>query len=288
MNTFEPNTEGIFDIPASTYHKAPGVSNSLLGHLDPPARLPAYFEEEDDETTLAMRMGTLIHAQMLEPHLPLPRIAIVPEKYGPENKPWNFNANECKDWKKRQLEAGLFPMKRDAYDRTLACVKAISQDPDCREIFADGQSEVSVFWSFLPEGDPCSQLVPCKSRIDWIPKHGNALVDIKKVTKGKGSASAFGKLMIDRRYHVQAAYYLAAWNYHMAATDRRDSFVFVVVEDEAPFLVNRLYVPDAILEMGRKQFEKDLATYAECKSTNRWPGYPSGINEIQVPPYLIK
>ena len=94
--------------------------------------------------------------------------------------------------------------------------------------------------------------------------------------------------MMDRRYHVQAAYYLAAWNHHMGATDRRDNFVFVVVEDEAPFLVNRLYVPQNVLDIGRRQFEKDLATYAECDANNHWPGYPSGINEIEVPSYLIK
>ena len=35
-----------FDLPAEDYHAADGVSQSMLQHMDPPARLPVYLAEK--------------------------------------------------------------------------------------------------------------------------------------------------------------------------------------------------------------------------------------------------
>src|ERR1043165_8519081 len=59
MHSFTPNTEGIFeDLPAHVYHAAPGVSNSMLKNMEPPARLPVYLAEKR-EPTAAQIIGTL-------------------------------------------------------------------------------------------------------------------------------------------------------------------------------------------------------------------------------------
>jgi exodeoxyribonuclease VIII len=116
-----------------------------------------------------------------------------------------------------------------------------------------------------------------KCRIDRVPTGSNSLVDIKKVGEGMAQKDAFMRLAVDRRYHVQAASYLDNWNSQMGDTDRRDTFVFVVVEDVPPYLVNRIEIGRDTLAAGRALYYRDLETYARCKGAKNWPGYPPGI-----------
>src|SRR5580698_5346016 len=100
--TFTENTEGLFaGLPAEQYHKAPGLSHSMLKSMNPPARLPVYLTEKR-EPTVDMIMGTLVHQAILEPNAPWPQIAVKPETYPDkktgEAKPWHGGATYCKEW----------------------------------------------------------------------------------------------------------------------------------------------------------------------------------------------
>lgn len=267
---FEPNVPGIYDMPAADYHAAPGVSNSMLGHLNPPARLPAYLSAPRKETP-AMLRGTMIHQRILEPDRPLPRLAIQPEDMSLATK-------EGKAWKAEQLAAGREILGPKEGAALVGCVEAIRSDPYCQSIFKAGKAELSVFCEL--EG------AFTKRRLDWLPDGSNSLVDIKTVRGGYGGLREFTKLMIDRRYHVQAAFYLDGWNKVMGATDPRTCFCFVVVEDEAPFLVSRYVVSDMLMEVGREQYRRDLITYEECRVSGRWPGHPAGIEIIEAPNWM--
>ena len=283
MTDWQPGLTGVFDIPAETYHAAPGVSNSMLANMSPPARLPVYLNEPR-EVTPWMVMGTLIHHRILEPSKPLPLIAIKPETYGAENKKWNGNATECKAWIRAQKEAGLIIQTQAEADRVTGCVDAIRRHPTCGDIFAIGRSEVSIF-NRLEVG---SGHVLTKARLDWIPDGSDSLVDVKKVGKGKADAEEFVKLAIERRYHVQAASYLHNWNAQMGATDRRDKFTFVVVEDEAPFLVNIITLGRRTLDLGMDLYFQDLDLYRRCLEANRWNGYGDEPKVIEAPEWVFR
>jgi len=281
--TFEPNQPGVFDIPAEDYHRAPGVSNSMLGEMDPPARLPAYLATPR-EVTPWMVMGTLIHQRILEPGRPLPKLAIQPETYGPENKRWNGNAKECRAWRRVQEEAGRIVQTQAEADRVTGCVDAILKHPTCQDIFSAGRSEVSVF-NRLEVGDG---VVLTKARLDWIPDGSDSLVDVKKVGKGRAAADEFIKLAIERRYHVQAASYRHNWNAQMGTTDPREKFTFVVVEDEAPFLVNVITLGWRTMELGLDLYFEDLDLYRRCLEANRWAGYGDEPKVVEAPEWVFR
>jgi hypothetical protein len=287
MTTFQPGISGIYhDLPAETYHAAPGVSNSMLGKMDPPARLPVYLSEKR-EVTPWMRMGTLIHHKILEPDKPLPKLIVPPAKYPHVGNAkiekgtlvdWHWGANYCKDWEKEKSAEGFDIIEQDELDTIVNCVKAIVTDPYANKVFATGQSEVSVFVDNFHGAF-------AKARIDWVAPT-NYLADIKKVQPGMAGKEAFQKLAFNRRYHVQAAYYLDLWNAASTEEDRKESFIFVVVEDKAPYLVACYTVSAGMLELGRETYMKELDMYVECCHEQKWPGYPSGFTELELPKWL--
>jgi hypothetical protein len=74
----------------SEYRDLPGLTQSEINLF---MRSPRLFKLNVREESDAMRMGTLLHSAVL-----LGRIDcyVRPEVYGPESKPWNNNAKECK------------------------------------------------------------------------------------------------------------------------------------------------------------------------------------------------
>lgn len=277
MDTFEAGIPGIYDIPAPVYHGAPGFSNSMAGHMDPPARLPAYLEDNKDfEPTIFMVLGTLIHQRILEPAAPMPKLAIEPSTYGPEKKKWHNGAGECKAWRQAQIDAGRIPMKQDQLDSLIGCIDAVKANPIVANLFSErGVGEVSLFTEF--DG------VLTKARLDYVPPSRicRALVDIKKVQEGNAEREAFINLAVRRGYHRQAAHYLDSWNYWFP-DDQRDAFLFIVVEEQKPYLTNVIPMGPKTIARGRVLNDEIRARYKECKALNVWPGYPMSLKPIEA------
>lgn len=280
MTTF-PN--GIhFNIPADVYHAANGVSNSMLTHINPPARLPAYLSKKR-EVTPYMRLGTLIHHAILEPEKEMPGIVVQPDTYpsiGSADKPWHNGATYCKMWHIEQKVSGMEVLTKQQFDDLKQCVRALESDELVANSLAIGEGEVSVFADLnLPSG----RTVTRRCRLDWV-RRAQCAYDIKKVGEGKADKWEFAKLARDRRYFVQAAYYMDAWN-DVCGHDQIDAFCFFVVEDTAPYLVQRYEIKRYSGEhfKGREIYTRDLETYAKCVETGVWPGYEPGFQELKWP-----
>lgn len=263
--------EGIFhDLPAETYHAAPGVSHTMLKHMHPtPAHLQAYLQEKP-EPSAAMILGSLVHSLVLEPERPLPRLAIKPAEM-------KFTTREGKAWRDEQQRAGKLIITEAEFKTLLGCVSAVSKHTVCREIFAHGQSEVSVFQKFFN----LDNTVLRKARLDFVPD-GNALVDVK--TTQDASPEAFAKEIVSYRYHTQAAYYLDIWN---DATERpfKQCFLFIAVEKVPPYLVAVYNLDIQAIEKGRAENHADLCTYMACAERGEWPGYAQEIVNLNLPPW---
>jgi exodeoxyribonuclease VIII len=236
-----------------------------------------------------MRMGTLIHERILEPHKPLRQIAIVPETYQSEDGPkkWTFNAKACQAWRRQQEAEGRLVVTALEMEAIDGCVDSILEDSLFATIFHNGFSEVSVFNRIQTQ----SGKVLTRARIDWVPDrsiNANALVDIKKVGKGNAAKAEFLKLAIDRGYHRQAAGYLENWNAQADAESQRDSFVFVVVEDVAPYLVNVIPMGPRTLALGREEYFTSLETYSQCVKSRSWPGYSRELIPVEAPDWVFR
>jgi hypothetical protein len=296
MNPFTPNTEGIFyDLPAHVYHGAPGFSNSMLKNMEPPARLPVYLAEKR-EPTAAQIIGTLVHARVLEPDKPLPKIVVPPETYPApadcsavkqkkaqpgDPLPWHGSANYCKAWNQNNRAAGNIILTQTEFDCVNGCVASIAKNPRCKEIFARGKSEVSLFRNFNYGGT-----VLRKARFDWLPL-GNALVDVK--TTQDASPEAFAKEILNYRYHVQAAYYLDIFNDSRAESEPpKECFIFVAVEKHPPYLTAVYNLEIKAIGQGRKLYIDGLVKYIDCASRNEWPGYSELVIDLDLPEYAYK
>ncbi|MGN6644749.1 MAG: hypothetical protein ACTHKU_17300, partial [Verrucomicrobiota bacterium] len=93
---FTPNTEGAWlNLPAETYHAAPGVSQSFLKEFDA-AATPLHFTVRKRKTATAyMEFGTICHCAVLEPDKLKDAYYIQPETYPAKvkdatvQKPWH-------------------------------------------------------------------------------------------------------------------------------------------------------------------------------------------------------
>jgi len=260
-----PNTPGVFHgVPAETYFAAPGVSHSMLCNMSPPAKLPAYLAQKR-EPTVAMMIGTLTHHKLLTPNDPLPAIAIKPEGM-------KFSNTEGKEW--RAANTGKLIVKESDWLLHERLAESITENEDRKAIFAEGSPEVAVFAaSDVHDG------ILRKCRIDWVPKHGNALVCIK--TCRDASPDGFSKALWDESYFTQAPWYLDTWN--AATGEDRKAFVFVCVEKEPPYLVACYELERKDINRGRDINAARLDTYARCVKAGYWPGYWPGINPIGLP-----
>ena len=271
-NLAAPTREGVFcDIPAESYHTALGVSQSMLKHMRPtPAHLLGYLECRRKQTP-AMKMGTLVHSRVLEPETPLP-LAVKPEGM-------RFSTKEGKAWRAEQRLQGLTIITQEEGAILEGCVASVTAHPRCREIFASGEAELSIFKTWHCEGGATLR----KARLDWLPTNSNAIVDIK--TCQDASEAAFRREILERGYHRQAAYYLDIYNDAQAegTIDVRTCFVFVAVEKAPPYCVRVYDLSPKAIALGRRMNVEDLQTYTACRASGVFPGYPEDIAEIDLP-----
>lgn len=295
---FREGTEGIWlDLLAETYHAAEGCSHTMLKHIDPPARLPVYLSGER-EITAAMILGTLTHHRVLEPLAPLPKVIVPPRTYPApvdcsavkqkkaqpgDPLDWHWSAKFCKAWAAQMEEQGQIILTETEFNTVEGMVRSIKDHPLCKSIFADGWSEVSVFKNSIT-----SPTVLRKARLDWVPRHGSALVDVK--TCQDASLDAFAKTILDQGYHCQAAYYLDLWNDAVweTAFTPREHFVFIAVEKTPPYLVAVYNLHIEAVKKGRGLNMDRLVTYGRCSAKKEWPGFSPDVETINLPQWAYK
>ncbi|MBK7363126.1 MAG: PD-(D/E)XK nuclease-like domain-containing protein [Micavibrio sp.] len=65
-------------------------------------------------------------------------------------------------------------------------------------------------------------------------------------------------------------------------------FIFLAVEKQEPHAVGIYELDEISLEYAKEIRAQELATLAECKRTNIWPGYADGIQTIGLPSWAYK
>jgi exodeoxyribonuclease VIII len=261
----------VYNLPAEHYHAAPGVSNSMLKHLArSPAHLKTYLEQPPEQTP-AMLFGQIVHQLLLEP-----------------DKPWNWavrppgldgRSKEGKEWRARVGDKPVL----DHHDwlHVEGVVASVRSHPTARLALGSGKSEVSVFKQFH-----LGRTVLRKARIDFV-NAGNALIDIK--TTEDARPEAFARMIVNLRYHVQAAYYLDIWNDSLPIGQTpKESFVFIAVEKTPPYAVSVYDLAREAINAGRREYIRLLQLYMECEEQGEWPAYNPDVQEINLPTWALR
>lgn len=112
-----------------------------------------------------------------------------------------------------------------------------------------------------------------KCRTDAITYDGQYVLDLK--TTDDVSEVGFGRTIAQRRYNVQAAWYLDILRLLYGA-DAPRNFAFIAVQKTRPFDVAVHFLKEDDIADGRRLYQRDLARFIECSRTDYWPGADGG------------
>jgi len=258
-------------IPKSTYHgDRTAVSKSVLDEVDlSPAHARAYLDGlRPWRYSRALDVGDVAHAMILEPD------NVARNYMSPPRKLDRRRAPDKHLWADLEIEAaasGKTLLTFDDFTTAIAIRDAIFRHKKAASIFGKGEPEATFVWRDPKTGEHC------KCRVDWLRSY--FLTDLK--TTRDASPKAFARDVINYRYDVQDAHYTDG-------VDPSIGFVFVVVEKIPPFGVAIYADQSRMRRLGAVKRDRDLATFAECKASGIWPGYPEEIQVIDLPPYAYK
>lgn len=254
-------------MPNEVYHALPHASNSRLARL---AKSPAHARYEPPrKQTSAMRMGSAIHASILEPHV-FDREWLLMEDTEDRRKSEYKEASKHHDPEK--ILVG------DEAAKVAAAQATIYADPNAGPLIeAPGWTELSAV-SICPITG-----ANIRFRFDKITEDRIG-IDLKKTRDA--TEDEFSRSVANFRYHVQAALYSDQF-FQLTGVSLR-AWVFLAIEDDPPHAV-RLYIPsDNALELGRTEYQADLAKWAECENTGSWPLPDASPAVIDLPAWYEK
>jgi exodeoxyribonuclease VIII len=112
-----------------------------------------------------------------------------------------------------------------------------------------------------------------KCRPDIITRNGQVVGDLK--TTDDVSKIGFGRTIAQRRYHVQAAWYLDILDL-LYGESAPKTFCFIAVQKTRPYDVAVHVLTDDQIEEGRRLYKIDLQRLIQCRKENYWPGADGG------------
>lgn len=259
------------------YQAGAGLSVSQVKRL---RKSPFHFHALQTPTappkapTPGMMNGTLVHCALLEPNEFDSRYVVGPDV-----------SKNSRDWKTFMAErAGLDVITQVQRDAAFAQAAALAALPDIAALMVGGQAEVSAYWL----EDELEQPVLCRCRPDYVAPvafgTGAVLIDVKTTTDA--SPEGFAKACANFDYHLQADWYCRG--YARAAGLDVHGMVFAVVESEFPYAAATYMLSDRALIAARRENQEALQTYMRCRASQSWPGYPQGIQVIDLPPWALK
>lgn len=165
------------------------------------------------------------------------------------------------------------------YKNMMGMLAAVNRHP-----FAGGLiSGASVEQSFFIENDQdyidheTGEVVRVrelrKCRTDAITANGEWIPDLK--TTDDVSLDGFGRTIVNRRYDVQAAWYLDILR-DLYGSDAPRGFAFIACQKTRPYDVAVHYLTDEQIERGRRIYQRDMLRLVRCRDQNFWPGADGG------------
>lgn len=175
--------------------------------------------------------------------------------------------------------AGKIAIPATDYKNMMAMLRAIQNHHTAGPLLQGAYTEQSYFWT-----DENGILRKC--RTDAITWDGQYVVDLK--TTDDVSETGFGRTISQRRYHVQAAYYLDILT-ALYGDDAPKGWAIIAAQKTRPFDVAVHELTEDQIQLGRLLYQRDLALLMECERTNTWPGVDGGnVIIARLPAYAMQ
>ena len=152
----------------------------------------------------------------------------------------DYRSSKARDARDAARTEGKVPLLPYQLDIVQAIAASIRAHPIAAPAFKGGEAEVTLAWHDPETG------IPCKARPDYLPAHGQWLVDLK--TAASANPRSWRDQAYRLGYHARAAWYLDG----AAAVLRQapEEYWFVIVEKEAPYLVSVVSFDEDALRWG--------------------------------------
>lgn len=233
------------------------VTASMLKDLD---ESPRVFEAKHITGTLKilpspqMELGTAVHCAALEPQRFTTEYIVQPDALN------DRRTKAYKEWA-QNVHPSMTILKQETADTVRQCVDSLYSVPVIKSVLdAPGLVERSHRWT-CPISD-----VPCKFRPDKINPDAEIVLDIKTISNC--SQSEFEKSVVNFKYFLQAAHYLAGASTIYQSHDW--TFLFAVVETSPPFRCRAFSLDSEAIGIGFDTRERLLADYRRRYAENDW------------------
>jgi hypothetical protein len=245
------------------YLKNEGVSCSRLKALDkaPVFASPGIYGVQDEEKDLSrdLVVGSATHAILWEPGAFEKRYIKLPvmncrTKEGREEKDWYF-----------AQYGEEFCLKVEEYELVCHLRDSLWKNEDAKFYLENvTKSEISVFWTD-------DRGIQKKARPDaWL--EAGAIFDLK--TCQDASPRGFKRMVVERRYDLQAAMYLEGMR---AAGKAVEHFAFLAVEKSFPYAVGIYQLSDDRLKRATEDLARLSSEYKACLDSGTWPSYGQAV-----------
>lgn len=235
-----------------------------------------WLKGSEDEGTKATDWGSLVDCLLMAPSEFGERFAVIPATYPGakgEDKPWNFNATYCDEWKQKQGDR--ICVKASTLDDAKYAVELILEDDQMREVFANSRKQVMIRGLYFDE--ETGLRIPVKSLLDLVPP-ADFLADLK--TCRNAHPKAWRRQVFECGYHEQAARHLDLWN--SAHGDSRREFRHYIQENFRPFQTAKRILDTDFIKIGRDTYTRALKRYAKALKTQDWPDYDQTDNPADI------
>jgi hypothetical protein len=265
-------------MPASDYHALKALSAGMIWEFDSECPLKAWLASPwnpDREPVNARHfdIGTAAHLAVLEPHDLEARTVIVQGVTKKGEPSPGYASAAAKEQRAAAYEAGLTPLLPEEMDIVRGVQAAVIAHPKASELFRDGGiAEGSLTWEWNG--------MTCKCRPDFITPNYRYLLDLKSANTCNPRAVA--RKAFNEGWFVRASWYMGGVK--EATGTFPDKYLFVVVEKDAPHIVEIFELDDRALIYGDQIIERTLKRIVGCFSEGRWPGYgDGGITKLALP-----
>ncbi|HDY67910.1 MAG TPA: hypothetical protein ENH85_08985 [Candidatus Scalindua sp.] len=223
--------------------------------------------------------GQLIDCYILDNQAFGSKYAVAPKEYynkkDDKDKPWNWNATFCKDWRAEQVEQGKLVIKSEDLEACKDAGATMLNDQIIGRLLACSDKQVMLTGTWQDES---GLSIPLKTLIDIVPLKDSAfsqyLCDMK--TCRTASPYQWPREVWKYGYHVQAAFY--ADMYYAATKEARDGFTHILQESYEPYEIGRRLLSEEFIEEGREKYQSALKKYCQCLKSGVWPGYDDDSN----------
>lgn len=230
--------------------------------LKSPAHYQAYLAREREETK-ALRVGSYVHALVLQPDVAVTAFAVAPEV----DKRTKEGKAAYAEWASTLAEgATILSADEAALAQNVATAMA-----NARNELGVSFTETEVMF-ITHDGD-----TPVKVAIDAVGSDGY-LYDLK--TTEDASPAGFLKAVRAYRYNLQAYVYRTAWE--RGFKQRPLGFRFIVCEKEPPYATAVYEIGPELMSYAVSDWEKACKLWNECNATNVWPGYGSAVQVVDI------